>query len=260
MADENMNVCTACGWLSAIVSCVCFGSFAVPIKSEAARQCNVDPLVFQSYKTFMCLTTAILIPPMLGQEYYFTPYGIVSGLFWVPAGVAAVYSVQNAGLALSQGLWSSIIVLVSFVWGIFIFGEEVGSKIFASLAILIMCIGLWGMSFFSSPHDSEVVRNDESDHGSGILQDGSDQEIDIKRTTNKYNEAGDGGFGYDGGFINDDLSSDPQLELNGNPLNRGEVEMLPYSSHETNDIHDSRREIIRQRRRGISSAIFNGIW
>jgi hypothetical protein len=151
MTDATNDICTACGWFSAIISCIAFGSFAVPIKSKAARECHVDPLVFQSYKTFMCLVTAILTPPLFGQEYYFTPYGIVSGLFWVPAGVAAVHAVQNAGLALSQGLWSSIIVLVSFVWGIFVFRESVRSKAIASVAIFLMCAGLWGMSFFSTP-------------------------------------------------------------------------------------------------------------
>ena len=34
-----------------------FGSFGVPIKSDAARKVDVDPLVFQSYKTGMCFLT-----------------------------------------------------------------------------------------------------------------------------------------------------------------------------------------------------------
>jgi hypothetical protein len=65
MADATNNICTACGWLSAIISCLSFGSFAVPIKCKAARECNVDPLVFQSYKTFMCFATALIAPPIL---------------------------------------------------------------------------------------------------------------------------------------------------------------------------------------------------
>ena len=161
MADAINNICTACGWLAAILSCLSFGSFAVPIKSKAARECNVDPLVFQSYKTFMCFATALIAPPILGQRYYFTPYGILSGLFWVPAAVAAIYAVQNAGLALSQGLWSSIIVLVSFVWGIFIFHEGVKSEVMASVAVFLMCVGLWGMSLFSTPATVDADRGDE---------------------------------------------------------------------------------------------------
>ena len=31
-----------------------------------------------------------------------TPWGLVSGIFWVPSGVSAVYAVQNVGLATAQ--------------------------------------------------------------------------------------------------------------------------------------------------------------
>jgi hypothetical protein len=74
--------------------------------------------------------------------------------------VAAIYAVQNAGLALSQGLWSSIIVLVSFVWGIFIFHEGVKSELVASVAVFLMCVGLWGMSLFSTPATEDTDRDE----------------------------------------------------------------------------------------------------
>lgn len=54
-------VCEACGWLAAIGSMIAFGSFGVPIKSEACQRVQVDPLVFQSYKTIMCFLTSWII-------------------------------------------------------------------------------------------------------------------------------------------------------------------------------------------------------
>lgn len=155
--------CTSCGWLAAITSCICFGSFAVPVKSRAAKQCKVDPLVFQTYKTFMCFITSFFTIPIFHREFYFTPWGILSALFWVPAGVAAIYAVQNTGLALAQGFWSSLIVLVSFTWGIFIFEENVKSVIVASIAILIMVAGLWGMSYYSISDDPNESVSDTED-------------------------------------------------------------------------------------------------
>ena len=71
----------------------------------------------------------------------------------MPAGIAAIYAVKNAGLAVSQGTWSSIIVLVSFVWGIGVFGEGVKSTLGALVGVLLMVEGLWGMSFYSSPEE-----------------------------------------------------------------------------------------------------------
>lgn len=40
-----------------------------------------------------------------GVEPRFTCWGIVSGLFWVPGATAGVYAIQNAGLAISYGIW-----------------------------------------------------------------------------------------------------------------------------------------------------------
>ena len=49
------------GWLAAVVATLGFGSFAVPIKSEAADSVDVDPLVMQSYKSGMCFLTSWLV-------------------------------------------------------------------------------------------------------------------------------------------------------------------------------------------------------
>ena len=131
------------------MSALAFGSFGVPIKSDAAKSVDIDPLVFQSYKTFMCFATSWFI--LLFEPFQFTPWGIVSGLFWVPGGVATVYAVKSAGLAIGIGIGSSFIVLVSFVWGIFVFGEAVRSKFGACMAVFCMMAGLMGMSYYSSP-------------------------------------------------------------------------------------------------------------
>lgn len=147
-----------CGWLGAVVSCIAFGSFAVPIKSENSRKCDIDPLAFQTYKTSLCFFTAFIFTPLFHEEFYFTKWGLVSGLFWVPGGVAAIYAVKNAGLALSQGLWSSIIVIVSFSWGFFVFHEQVRSIFVASLALLGMVFGLLGMSYFSLAPSRVTIR------------------------------------------------------------------------------------------------------
>jgi len=34
------------GWIAAFIGCLGFGSFAVPMKGEAANSVDVDPLVF----------------------------------------------------------------------------------------------------------------------------------------------------------------------------------------------------------------------
>ena len=123
---------------------------------------NIDPLVMQSYKTLMCLESCWVVL-LIGEEFTYTPWGIVSGLFWVPAGTSAIFAIRNAGLAVSQGIWSALIVLVSFFWGIFIFDEAVASRVVATFAILLMVAGLWGMGHYSVPAESHLSYTPASD-------------------------------------------------------------------------------------------------
>ena len=55
-----------------------FGSFGVPIKSGAALEVDIDPLVMQSYKSIMVFLTSWFVLAA-GEPFHFTPWGIVSG-------------------------------------------------------------------------------------------------------------------------------------------------------------------------------------
>lgn len=176
------------GYLAALVSCLSFGSFAVPIKGRVANEINIDPLVMQTYKTVLCFVTSWLVLLLPHVDLTFTWWGMVSGLFWVPGGTAGIYAVRNAGLAVSQGTWSALKVMVAFVWGIGIFREHVRSKLGATVAVLLLITGLWGMSYFSSSkkrsqgqpneerHEEEVVGVDENDLEEPLLEAAEDND------------------------------------------------------------------------------------
>ena len=72
------------------------------------------------------------------------------GLMWVTGGFCGIFGIRNAGLAISVGTWSSITVLISFAWGIFVFDEEVQSITGTLFGILMMCIGFIGMAYFTT--------------------------------------------------------------------------------------------------------------
>lgn len=138
----------SCGWISGIIAALSFGSFGVPIKSIS--NLNVDPLVMQTYKSVVCFLTCWFVI-FLGEPIRFTPWGIISGIFWVPGATAGIYGIRNAGLAISTGTWSAINVITSFSWGIFVFKESVKSVPGACYAALVLIIGLVGMSTYSEP-------------------------------------------------------------------------------------------------------------
>lgn len=149
--DSSSSTCEVCGWFAACAAMLAFGSFGVPVKSKVAKSLDIDPLVMQSYKTGMCFLTSWLFLLIRGEKVTFTPWGIVSGLFWVPGGVATIYAIKTAGLAVAIGVGSSFIVLVSFSWGIFFFDEHVHSRIEACSAVACMLCGLAGMAYYSAP-------------------------------------------------------------------------------------------------------------
>lgn len=198
--------CTStCGYFAALVACLSFGSFCVPIKGRAASSVDIDPLVFTSYNTFYSLVTSVVFL-LIGGNVVFTPWGIVSGLFWVPAGVARVCAIRTAGLVISQGTVSSMFVFVSFTWGVFIFEERVKSMYSACFAIILMIIGICGMSYFSSPSDSEqlpmrkeisslYISNDSSGSDSSLTTQEDSYDVDEcaseDSTTNENNSFDD---------------------------------------------------------------------
>ncbi|KAL3796526.1 hypothetical protein ACHAW5_004428 [Stephanodiscus triporus] len=148
------------------------------MKGEAATRVDVDPLVFQSYKAVTVLFTSaifIWVNNILADScsnssfetcyikwtfYDFTPWAFVSAILWVPGGTAGVYAIRRAGLAVSNGIWSCVIVILSFIWGVFIFREKQKSTFGAVVSVALLCVGLCGISYFSSKED--VVKKNGS--------------------------------------------------------------------------------------------------
>jgi len=229
-----------CGWTAAIVSCLCFGTFAVPIKSRQAEKVDVDPLVFHTYKVIMCFITSWIVLP-LGQDFYFTPWAFVSNLFWVPASMAAVFAVKNAGLAMTHGVCCTGIVLVSFVWGIFIFNEKIKSKVNASLAILLVVIGIWGMSVYSSPEFEQSNLDNENDK----MTPSKASTVTLSSESSSILNYKDASYG---GMDNADTDyAITDYETIGVPLESTSF-LLP------------RKRKLSNRTLGLLAAVFNGLW
>mmetsp|Transcript_26892 Transcript_26892/g.63023 ORF Transcript_26892/g.63023 Transcript_26892/m.63023 type:complete len:437 (-) Transcript_26892:108-1418(-) len=118
--------------------------------------------VLQTYKIAATFLTCWLVLLVDGIEFHLSPWGLVSGLFMVPGGTAGYYGVQNAGLATAQGIWCSLKVIVSFVWGLLIFHEPVRSNRVTIASIGFMIVGLVGMSYFSSQESASEPQEEEN--------------------------------------------------------------------------------------------------
>ena len=169
----------------------------------------------------MGFLTCWLILPM-GQPLRVTSWGILSGLFWVPGGVAGIYGIRTAGLAVAVGTWSSLIVLTSFCWGVFVFEERVKSTYGACCACATLIAGLVGMSIYSRPTSS----SSSSSH--------AHPQAAQHRTNNGAKDpgggggigggGGDGGIGGGGSMIAiDEDGMRKRVHVSSNPKDDGNV-------------------------------------
>eukprot|EP00299_Pterocystis_sp_00344_P003952 c14754_g1_i1.p1 GENE.c14754_g1_i1~~c14754_g1_i1.p1 ORF type:complete len:334 (+),score=62.37 c14754_g1_i1:63-1064(+) len=139
-----MSCSTTHGVFFVIGSVLSFGSFILFLKLPAVSKLQPDPVVFQAYKSFWAFATSFIV--LFFHEFEYTPVGIVSGMFWVPAGTIAVIAVRSVGIAVGEGIWSGVIVVVNCVWGLLIFQEDVGNLPITLLGILLLLLGVVGMA------------------------------------------------------------------------------------------------------------------
>ncbi|KAL3933295.1 MAG: hypothetical protein SGBAC_010463 [Bacillariaceae sp.] len=146
-----------CGIAAALIAVFTWGTFGVPLKCNVNVEVNF--FVMQSYKTLVCFATSWLVI-FLGEPIRWTPWGIVSGLFWVPGASCGIYAIRNAGVAVAVGTWSSIQVITSCIFGILIFQESVKDTRQTIMAIMTLMVGLVGMSHYS---DSSAAKESSKD-------------------------------------------------------------------------------------------------
>lgn len=210
------------------------------------------------------------------------------------SGIATVYAIKAAGLAIGIGIGSSFIVLVSFVWGIFVFREKVHSLFGACVAVACLMLGVLGMSYYSAPPpaaDYEGVATgteiDEEEDGVFVSNENAvaiEAEYEI---TPQSSQEEDGGAEASNGFVGerstqkngapvvDDLRRKHQVESqrtrsihsDDTPLSENEpLDSASSPSASTNTRQQSPssssppRKGISDRQLGMMAAAFCGIW
>jgi len=110
------------------------------------------------------MTLAIFLSSWLVLTYnnfVFTYWGIVSASLWVFASVLSIFAINNVGLATAQGLWSGATIFVSFLWGTLVFHQTPDSIPLAIVALVLLAIGIAGMSIAGSNLLVKAQANDD---------------------------------------------------------------------------------------------------
>lgn len=239
-----------CGIVAALCSCLFHGTFVCPMKSKAANSVNVDPLVFQTYKVCMCFILSWLT--LLVVEFIFTPWGLVSGLLWIPGGSAGIYAVRTNGIAISVGIWSCISVLTSTMWGFLVFDEKVKSDLFTMIGVIMLIIGVIGLSFSSAP-DNNKNENDQD-----AKEDSLKAPLLERKDTSPTLDINDD---IDIGWFESDFSDDSfmtVLEDNNNSSSQEEVTDSARNENKSDYVNVCGLEVSRFVL-GVFCAILNGV-
>ena len=150
--DLSNCIGDSCGWIAAFVALFAAGTYAVPIKETLYSIPDLNPFIFQTYKTVVFFIVAFVTVFLLQIPLRITLfYGTFSGLLWVLGGTGGIVAVRLAGLATAVGTWASVMICVNFFWGILVFKEPVSNMVSTVTAFALLTLGLLGMSIFGEP-------------------------------------------------------------------------------------------------------------
>jgi len=121
-----------------------WGTYPVPFKSPSVVKENIDPFVFQFLKSACVCITSVFI--LAWKPFYFTPWGFVGAALWIPSGLLFITSVKLTGVAFAAPIANGTQVIISFCWGAFFFKEPVHNPYLSVVAMLIMILGMIGIS------------------------------------------------------------------------------------------------------------------
>ena len=140
------------GFICALISAAANGSFIIPYKHPQMRE--VRPLVFQFYCACGVMLSSFLLVPFFpyndriedddeaGTSFRFSGLGFVAGMIFVISMVLSFSAVELIGVALAQAIWSGGAIIVSYLWGVLIFGDTPSNVGLSVTGIVVLVLGV----------------------------------------------------------------------------------------------------------------------
>merc|ERR1711871_472494 len=150
------------GYACAAGSAIANGSFAAIQKVPAVANLSPHPVIFNLYVCLGAALSSMLVFPFLqwndafagadggdtlGDKFEFSPLGLVAGPLLVLAFTFSFLAIPRVGLSIGQGVWGGVAIIVSILWGIIAFGNQIVSIPEAASAFAILLIGVGGIAF-----------------------------------------------------------------------------------------------------------------
>eukprot|EP00927_Polykrikos_kofoidii_P017720 TRINITY_DN18099_c0_g1_i1.p1 TRINITY_DN18099_c0_g1~~TRINITY_DN18099_c0_g1_i1.p1 ORF type:complete len:370 (+),score=48.08 TRINITY_DN18099_c0_g1_i1:63-1172(+) len=179
-------------FLFSIIGGISMGSYPVPIKAPSVMKANVNPLVFQCYKScwvFILGFLFIVLNLIRGLPWFvFTYWGILGAAAWVPSGLGTIASVPRLGIAVGVVISTGTSATLQFA-----FGQAMGETmkkhgspgheyVIAPFYLIAVLVGMVGLVFAPSLKCGDTNQR-ESEHLTTGEQEGARELQHLTRTT-----------------------------------------------------------------------------
>lgn len=126
------------GILAALGAALCWGSYTVPFKISASK----NLLQFQALIAVGVGLSGFIIATVLGYPLSLNMFGLISGVLWAIANAVSLIAIFDLGLSRAVPLMSSLVVIGSFLWGVFVFHELSAGLIVGFFGIGLIILGV----------------------------------------------------------------------------------------------------------------------
>lgn len=141
-------------------SILTWGTFTAPLKIKYVRDVNFDPMIYQFYFSAVVFLLSFLV--LAWNEWYFSWYGVAGAAIWIPSSIFSIVAVDKLGLSVAQGLWSGVVILTNFIWGVTLFESKIGNYYLTALGLVLMILGIVGVATCSKWNVITTTTNKEN--------------------------------------------------------------------------------------------------
>lgn len=154
------------GYTAVSGAALVFGGTGVPMKSAALAELRNVHMVFAFYTSIGCalINLPVLFYLVGTQRFVYNAWAILTSLDIFLVNFFAYQAVQSLGYAKASCVWASTGMVVSFMWGIFAFGEPSLLE-YSAPAIALLVLGVVAISNAQSGTGSAVSNGMEEGEG-----------------------------------------------------------------------------------------------
>jgi len=160
------------GIFYAVMTVMAWGTWLVP--SQKVKFANEQVKIFYvALATCLIAVATVSIRGELGQLASSGAWlPLIGGLIWAVSAYCAFVACKHIGIAKAFGIWAPLNIIVSFIWGLALFGQFRDSSLLIGLvaiqAIALVILGIL-MIIFSGDSGSEQVDREGKSTVRGLL-------------------------------------------------------------------------------------------